>query len=354
MEMRYDRVEIGAAKKTPQGYITDDPILTRVGVFEYRNKDGSVRREYRPPEVVFATETLAAYAGLPITNGHPGEVNAKNIKEHLVGTVMTAARQDGENVRAPVIIFDTNPVERDGKKQLSVGYGVTFDETPGKTPEGVPYDVKQTVNVPNHLALCRQGRAGTARLNLDAADDADHSEEETTMTMVKVAVAGLSYDAAPEVANHLKTIESRADSLEAERDAALADKAKVQAELDALKGNEAKIRQDAIDTAVARVKLESTLKAAKVEFKADSSDKDLQIAFIKGFRGDSFDANGKTDAYIQAAFDLAVEAQAKETTKVGDQRRQMNQDSRAPGEKQEDGAKSARQRMLDRQAGKTE
>lgn len=346
MEMRFDRVEIGAARKTPEGYITDDPILTRTGVFEYRNKDGSVRREYRPPEVVFAPETLAAYAGLPITNGHPGEVNAKNIQKHLVGTVMAAGRQDGENVRAPVLVFDTAPIENEGKKELSVGYGVAFDETPGKTPEGVPYDVKQTANVPNHLALCRKGRAGTARLNLDAADDADQPEEETTMTMVKVAVAGLSYDAAPEVANHLKTIESRADSLEAERDAAVADKAKLQAEFDALKANESKIRQDAIETATARVKLETTLKAAKVDFKQDAEDKDLQIAFIKHVRGDSFDATGKSDAYVQAAFDLASEAVGKEVTKVGDQRRAMHQDAADTDKAKGSSAAAARQRMI--------
>lgn len=172
------------------------------------------------------------------------------------------------------------------------------------------------------------------------------------MTMVKVAVAGLSYDAAPEVANHLKTIESRADSLEAERDAAVADKAKLQAEFDALKANESKIRQDAIETATARVKLETTLKGAKVEFKSDSTDRDLQVSFIKHVRGDSFDAEGKSEGYVQAAYDLAVESLNGEAKKVGDQRKQMHQDSRDPAEKaKSQGAAAARQRMIAGQTG---
>ena len=41
----------------------DHPILTRVGIFEYRRPDGSIRRELRLPEEVFAPESLASYKG---------------------------------------------------------------------------------------------------------------------------------------------------------------------------------------------------------------------------------------------------------------------------------------------------
>lgn len=324
-ELRFDRVEI-RAEKTPEGYIVDDPILTRTGVFEYRNPDGTTRREYRPPEAVFAADSLAAYEGLPITDGHPGKVTAANVKKHLAGTVMRAGRQDGESLRAQIKIFDIKPVE-EGKKELSVGYEVELDPTPGVAPNGDRYDVKQISVKPNHLALCRKGRAGTARLNLDAADGADEPDEETTMTMVKVAVSGLSYDAAPEVANHVKDLQNRLDAMTAERDTATARADSADAKVKELETGADKVRQDARDEALARVKLESVLTNAKVEFKADATDIELQAAFVKSVRGDALDLTGKSDAYIQCAYDMALAEPKRREDAVSHQRKQMHQDS---------------------------
>jgi hypothetical protein len=350
-EIRFDRVEI-RAERTPEGYIVDDPILTRTGVFEYRNPNGSVRREYRPPEAVFAVDSLSAYEGLPITDGHPGKVTAANVKRHLAGTVMSAGRQDGESIRAKVKIFDIKPVE-EGKKELSVGYEVEIDPTPGISPEGERYDVKQISVKPNHLALCRKGRAGTARLNLDAADDADEPEKEDTMSLVKVAVAsGLSYDAAPEVAQYAQELKTRLDAVTAERDAAAARADSAEAKTKELETGAEKVRQDARDEALARVKLEATLTAAKVQFKADATDLELQTAFIKSVRGDSLDLTGKSEAYIQAAYDMALADAQKAAKSVPDQRRAMNQDSRDPEKKAAPAsAAEARRQMIANQTG---
>lgn len=348
MEMRFDKVPFEPAKLTAEGYILDDPILTRTGVFEYRNPDGSIRREYRPPEAVFAADSLAAYEGLPITDGHPGKVDAKNVQPHLVGTVMRAARQDedGTSLRAPIRIFNTKPIEQ-GKKELSVGYEVEFDPTPGVSPQGERYDVKQISVKPNHLALCRKGRAGTARLNLDAADDADEPEEETTMTMVKVAVSGLSYDAAPEVANHIQALNAQIETLKATADTEKARADSLDAKAKELEAGKDKLRQDARDEALARVKLESVLTAANVAFNADATDVELKTAFVKSVRGDSLDLAGKSEAYISAAFDLASAEGQKRVDSVANQRRAMNQDAKdAPN--QPASAANSRQAMIAR------
>ncbi len=354
-ELRFDRVEF-RAERTPEGYIVDDPILTRTGVFEYRNPDGTIRREYRSTKAVFAADSLAAYEGLPITEGHPGKVNATNVKKHLAGTVMRAGRQDadGKSLRAQIKIFDIKPVE-EGKKELSVGYEVEIDPTPGVSPEGERYDVEQISVKPNHLALCRKGRAGTARLNLDAADDADEPEEEKTMSLVKVTVSGLSYDAAPEVANHVKDLQTRADAVTAERDTAAARADAAEAKVKELEAGAEKVRQDARNEALARVKLESTLAGAKVEFKADATDTELQAAFIKSVRGDSLDLTGKSEAYIQAAFDLAVADKAEKVQKrddaVSNQRKALNQDAKDNGEGPSTSASAARAKMIASRAG---
>ena len=88
--IRYDRAEM-KARRNEDGFIHDTPVLTRTGVFIYRNADGSERREYRPPDEVFAQDSLNAYKGIPITRGHPGKVTSSNAKNHTIGTVLSAA-----------------------------------------------------------------------------------------------------------------------------------------------------------------------------------------------------------------------------------------------------------------------
>ena len=44
--LRFDSVPI-KAEYTEEGYLVDTPILTSVGIFEYTNADGSIRRELK-------------------------------------------------------------------------------------------------------------------------------------------------------------------------------------------------------------------------------------------------------------------------------------------------------------------
>src|SRR5690606_10908963 len=113
--------------------------------------------------------------------------------------------QDGNDLAADIVIHDPSPVDA-GKKELSCGYEVTFDETPGVSPEGERYDAIQTSIKPNHLALVFRGRAGNARLNLDAADEAANNLEGNSI-MDKVRLDnGLSYEAAPEVIHEVNRL----------------------------------------------------------------------------------------------------------------------------------------------------
>lgn len=103
MEQRFDSIPLGETYFTPEGYLIDNPILTRVGIFEYHNADGTVRRELRLPEEVFAAESLASYKGKPIILTHEaGLVNTDNVQQEHIGTVLSEGVQDGENVRAQI------------------------------------------------------------------------------------------------------------------------------------------------------------------------------------------------------------------------------------------------------------
>jgi hypothetical protein len=343
---RYDLMPVKATI-TEDGYMVDTPVIARVGVQIYQNADGSIRREFRPPEEVFNADSLASFMNKPITDDHPQEpVSAKNFKKYAIGVISGAAYQDGDNVRAPIVIHDGEAVDKaikGGKRELSVGYSVTLDETPGEW-NGQKYDAIQRNIKANHLSLVKRGRAGTARLSLDAAaavsltaDDMETIDMSEKMSVVKLD-SGIEYAAAQEVVVAYQQLKADAANHQSKVDEANARADKAQAEADALKAEVAKIEQIKADSYAqaradieARAKLETVAKEFKVDCK-DLDDKAVKLAVIKAVRGDA-DLSEKSDAYIDAAFDMAIEM--KSDAAIASQRATVKVDSK-PVEKSGD------------------
>lgn len=170
MEQRFDSIPLSDTYFTPEGYLIDNPILTRMGIFEYHNPDGTIRRELRLPEEVFAAESLASYKGKPVILTHEaGLVDVDNVQQEHIGTILSEGIQDGDNVRAQIVIHDAESLDY-GLRELSLGYTQTPDETPGVW-NGQPYDAIQRNIQINHLALVEKARAGEqARLNIDGEE----------------------------------------------------------------------------------------------------------------------------------------------------------------------------------------
>lgn len=170
--MRIDSISVDKAYYTEEGYLVDHPIVTTCGIFEYKNEDGSTRRELRLPENVFDEKSLESYKGKPIIITHDaGEVDKDNVHQEQIGTIMSKGYRDGDNVRCEIIIHDTNALEKCGLKELSLGYSLDTDDTPGVW-KGEKYDCIQRNIEINHLALVAEARAGdSARLNIDGKDD---------------------------------------------------------------------------------------------------------------------------------------------------------------------------------------
>lgn len=156
---------------TAEGYLIDKPILTTCGIFEYVNKDGSLRRELRLPEYVFEEASLKSYKGKPIIITHnAGVVDKNNVSRVEIGTILSTGYRDGENVRAEIVIHDTDAMVRSALKELSLGYELCLIEEPG-VYNGQHYDAIQTNIRVNHLALVGSARAGEqAKLNIDGKD----------------------------------------------------------------------------------------------------------------------------------------------------------------------------------------
>ncbi len=156
---------------TEEGYLIDKPILTSTGIFEYANPDGTIRRELRLPDDVFDEESLASYRGKPIVITHAaGLVNKDNVEQNEVGTILSPGMRSGNDVRAEIVIHNTDAMKEKGYKELSLGYNLDLDETPGMW-NGLRYDAIQRNIRINHLALVKTARAGEqARLNIDSRD----------------------------------------------------------------------------------------------------------------------------------------------------------------------------------------
>lgn len=305
---RFDKVAF-TATKTAEGFIRDTPIVGRAGILLYRNADGTERREYRPPEEAFKADSLASLMGKPITIGHKAFVTAGNAAQVApVGSVLSEGRQDGNNIIADIVIYnlDTNA------RELSCGYTLDLDETPGTTPEGEHYDAIQRNIRVNHIAIVPKGRAGVARLNMDGEQvlEEEQKEDNKMAEMTKIRLdSGIEYECAPEVKVEIEKM--RKDSADAKKGLD-----KLQAKFDALEAELKKEKEgrkaDAeaakvnFDEAIkARVELLKVAEAHKVANADSMTDTEIKTAVIKAVRGDAINLDGKSADYIEAAYDMA-------------------------------------------------
>ena len=164
--LRFDVLKLDAFTRTPQGGIRVPAALARTGVQEYRRADGSIVREYRPHEEVFHKDAVASFENAPLTIGHVNEVNPDNWGGCAVGHVIGAPKQDGKFLAAETQIMRADAIKRveSGElKELSCGYEVEIDPTPGVTTDGERYDAIQRSIRGNHVALLPAG-AGRATI----------------------------------------------------------------------------------------------------------------------------------------------------------------------------------------------
>jgi hypothetical protein len=194
-----------------------------------------------------------------------------------------------------------------------------LDETPGEY-NGEKYDAVQRNIRVNHLALVPKGRAGNARLNLDRFDAVAYLEDVMSEKLGRVRLDnGIEYDAAPEVVHALDKLRADVAESQTKAKAALETVEKVTGERDTLKARVDgfaaeldKVKADALTVATAQVKARAELEKVAEGFKVDhagKTDREVKEAVIKLQRADA-DLTGKSDEYVQAAFDMSVAMKA--------------------------------------------
>ena len=351
-------------ERTTEGFLKGRAIVTSIGVFTYKRKDGTIQRELRLPEEVFSMETLNSMKLKPVTLNHPTELvtsdNADKLQVGSLGDNPSRTTQwhdtpydevtDGINCAIDMVITKKDAVDAilNGKQSLSMGYTCDLEMAqPGSTWCGVEYDFIQRNIRYNHCAIVDSARAGDnakielrvdsedavledmviktdggikmlRKINLDGiecqADEevlhalskekarADQAENDACESKKKVETADKKV---ADMEKKVTEMEKRVSELEAERDATKEKKDAVEAELEKVKSDSADPKR--LDEAVkAKMELLHNAEKAKVEVKEDMSDMDIKKAIITSqFPKANFD--GKDDIYIQARYDSAVE-----------------------------------------------
>ena len=343
---RYDVAPIEKYETTPEGYLRAWATIARTGVQHYTDADGSVRREYRPETEVASPESLTSFGGKAITFEHPPILlDSENTKKYQIGFTGTDIVYDNGFVRAVMTITDQEAIDRIMRgdvKEVSAGYRVEYDPTPGVTENGEHYDgIQKSING-NHVAVVRRGRAGPqVKLHLDRLDAADPSLIQNTgdrLMTAKVVFDGAEFEVSESVA--LAITKEREDAkmsyedMKKQYDEMMAKASKMKEDMMAMekemkgKADSAEGRADALAEEVESLK--SELEAAK-EVNLDSlveervalidkarvnldsefdfagkSAREIMESAVKAVRGD-VDLSEKSDDYVTAMFDTLSE-----------------------------------------------
>ncbi|MDX0518725.1 DUF2213 domain-containing protein [Sinorhizobium medicae] len=332
-----DLAPIAGTRRTADGYLVADVRTARTGIqlyagHEVGKPEMATVKVYRPEDQVFDKASLGSYAHKPVTSDHPDEaVTADNWKALSVGQIGDEVARDGEFVRIPLIVMDGATIGEieGGKRELSAGYTCDLAWEPGTTPAGEKYDAIQKDIRINHVAIVQRGRAGSEARIGDGAGKWGVSPVNTQiaderipkMDLRKILVDGLTVETTDQGAQAItklqKDLESSAakfvDAEKAHQTALVAkdaELAKKDAEIDALKG---KILSDAdLDKRVqARADLITKAHAIAKDVKTEGlSDAAIRKAVVVAMLGDAAVA-GKSEAYIDARFDMLVEDASK-------------------------------------------
>ena len=351
-------------ERTNEGFLRGRAIVTSIGIFTYKRKDGTIQRELRLPEEVFSPSTLNSMKLKPVTLNHPTELvtidNADKLQVGSLGDNPSWTKEwehrnwkevtDGINCAIDMIITKKDAIDAvlNGKQALSMGYTCDLEQAqPGATWCGVEYDFIQRNIRYNHCAIVDSARAGdNAKIELRADSEDAVLEDIVTKTdggetmLKKINLDGIEYEAEESVIKALMSEKSRADKAEKEKEDACGEKktmdkkvadmekkvtefekriSELEAERDSAKDKAESLEKDLekakadsadpkrLDKAVkAKIELLHNAEKAKVEVKEDMSDVDIKKAIIAStFPKANFD--GKDDVYIQARYDATVE-----------------------------------------------
>lgn len=378
--LRLDKVALNPTTDIDEdGFLRAKAIVTRTGIFQYRNADGSLRNELRHPVDVLSPESLATMKMLPVTNEHPIDrlVTPENAKYLSIGFTGENIENDGDNILSNFVITDRAAIEQITgglKNQLSLGYVTDVVEERGVW-QGVEYTSRQKNIRYNHLALVNKARAGDiAKIKLDSQDaieyDSDVIEEVKPMAKRKIKIDAQDFELEETVADSYEKLKDDLKNLEDEKrrveeeigmirkklEEAEGERDSYKEEVDSMKKNDSSQSiQEAVKERLSLFrKAERILGAKSVEKMDSASDVEIMKSVIM-HRQKSAKLDGKADTYIKARFDslMDMESEQVNVSNVTESKTEAKGDSKEPlSEADARKAMIERQRMAYKQASK--
>ena len=224
---RFDYGQVTKSEMTDEGYLKVWCKAARVGTQRYTRGDGTQVVEYRPEEEVSNPDSLASFGMKAVTLNHPKVLlDAKTTKLHQVGHAGSHVRFSDGFVEVALIVTDQeaiDAIQRGDAQEVSAGYRVDYENTPGVTPDGESYDgIQRNIKV-NHIALVSRGRAGReARLLLDSCDRNDAVAEikppsnSPAISMARITLDGLDIELPADSAGIVQSFVKEAGRTQAE------------------------------------------------------------------------------------------------------------------------------------------
>ena len=327
---RYDYGQVTKSEKTDEGYLKVWCKAARVGTQLYTRGDGSQVREYRPEDEVSDPDSLASFGMKAVTLNHPKVLlDSKTTKLHQVGHAGSHVRFSDGFVEVALVITDQeaiDSIERGDTQEVSAGYRVDYDPTPGVTPTGESYDgIQRNIRV-NHLAIVSKGRAGkNARLLLDSCDrndavaDVEPPSNSASLSMARITLDGLEVEIPADSATAVKSFVKDTERGMAE----LQQKLDAQVEEFQAATNEKTELQERVDNAAGRIEeLEKQLAEAVAASEQRSDAEEINSAVNKRIEAlnkfapilpEDYKFDGEDEAQIMAlAYQNVFEKEARE------------------------------------------
>lgn len=350
-----DTFTVDGVRRTNDGYVTAFAKVARTGIQVYKGHElGKPEldtvRVYRPPEEVFHADAMGSFAHRPVTLRHPSvPVTAKNWKQFSRGQTGEDVVRDGEFIRVPLVMMDAaliDAYDKDGVRELSMGYSTDIKWRTGVTDSGEAYDAVQTAIRGNHLAVVPVARGGDQlRVGDSSLNDGEncpkcgaemHDGEcascgyttDGAMTMKTLIIDGFSVTVADDqsgsiIQRHIdkltsdnKTLSDSFDDFKKKKAESDVEGEKKQKEVETKDGEIAVLKKKIADSEITPAKLDQLVKdrmavvdsAAKVLGKDFSFDgktlPEIRKAAVETKLGDS--AKNMSDAAIEGAFTAIV------------------------------------------------
>jgi hypothetical protein len=332
-----DSAQLTGTRVTRDGYMVADVRVARGGNIQVYNgselqrPDMAQVRIYRDPAAIFDARVMSSLAFRPITVTHPPEfVDAENWRDYAVGITGGEITRDGEFIRVPMCLMDSETIRtvQNGTREVSCGYKADIEWTAGTTPDGQIYDARVVSMTGNHVAIVGAGRAGPECRIGDSANSTptptppkptrkDYSAmaDDNTGRAV-ILVDGFTVETTPQGREAIQRLQTQLNDTKQLADAreagfkdsvaslngqiaaarqALADEtAKKEGDLAGLKLQ----HQTALDAANARIaELEQQTSPAALE--ALAATRAATVAVARRVLGDAFTGQGMSDAEVR-------------------------------------------------------